>query len=529
MSLLEGVLAEILLHVRSTMNVARSINQFPNNILCLIFQYALDPLYDEDSPWPNRRSPLPSRKMLRNITHVCHRWREVAVSTSSLWTILCTRDYVPYDTVLQRSKDSLLKVHVHEGDAEMLKIFASDAATARIEELRLNYVSMDLSEPHPTSYVQFSAPNLRVAWLDDVEMTADGEGVVGPLLFQGNTPCLTSLTLDGVEFLPSNQFENLTHLSIVGLLSSSRATLSDVTAFLSGCSRLEELVVELLDVYVPPDSTNLHAPSLQNLRRMAIGSAETAGTLLASWLIAHANRSEGVTARIFDQDTFPLRSEFSSIYGPSFDGLHTLDVRALHKPECEPTLVVIACNALSVLRVECSKSNHSWLETDDQGSLLWCNWPLMLVRELHIRESEVVREHAGLGSLLSRLVSLTSLVVRVGYASKAEKSNVLRMLAGSQLLCADLTTLRVISEDVSVVDDIIALATIRAECKHPLRAVVLESTQQAVDEHALANLEALDACVDSLQVVPPSVGPDVEEKWPALCTGGAEIFWPALY
>ncbi|GBE90050.1 hypothetical protein BKA93DRAFT_881238 [Sparassis latifolia] len=503
MSLLERVMAEALLHVRSTMNAARPISRFPNEILGLIFQYASDLPDEKDNVSPDPKSPFLSRKVLWSITHVCQRWRDAAISTSSLWTIICNHDYVPYTTVLQRSKPALLKVHIHKGDPEMSKTILSNTPYPRIQELYLS--DTDLDNYCPTNYAHFFA--LRVLSLVEVRMTAEG---ARSLLSHGGARCLTVLSLNGVRV-------------------DASITLSDLTTFISGCPRLEELMLEDLSLEPPPRNTTLHVPSLQHLRRIAVGEPWEEGAFLASWLIAHADRSGGVAARIYNQDTFPLRSEFSSIYPTSFDGLQTLDVRALHRPECHPALVVTACSALSALRVECSKSHSGWGKTEDGGPFLWRDWPLTHVQELHIRDSEDVREHTGLVSLLPWLVSLTSLVV---HAFEAEKPSVLRILAtppdlslGTWLPCPELATLHVIAEDASVVDDIVALATMRAEHGRPLHTIFLRFPQPAADERALANLIARNACVQSVQV---SGLPDVEVKWPALCTGGAEIFWPAL-
>ncbi|GBE90077.1 hypothetical protein SCP_1800990 [Sparassis crispa] len=474
------------------MNAVCRINQFPIEILGLIFHFALDPLEEEYEIWPVSESSMLSTTELVNITLVCHLWHDIAIGTPSLWTTFSKFNHVPYTTALQRSRNALLKVQIdYDAAKTFYDMFISDTTIRRIQELHV-YL-LDISEYPRARCFCFPTPNLERLSLLEVESPKDD---TRPLLFHGDTPRLTSLLLDTVGFLPSNRFEVLTQLSIRSLYSSPETpiTLLDVTAFLSGCPRLEELMIDEFAVGMQSRNATLHVPSLAYLRRMTIDSQE-AGMALASWLMTHAHRSEGVAVRILDQHSFPLQSDFSSTYGTSFKGLHTLDVRMGYQYEWN--LIATAFNDVSGIRVERPYSH--------ERPFLLRDWPLAHVRELHIRGSEDVREGTGFETLLSPLVSLTSLVVHLDYPCKKGKPSVLHVLAtpcNSQLLCPNLATMRIIAEHASVVegiaeggasavDDIIALAMIRAEYKHSLHAIVLEFAWR--HEDMLMRLKALDA------------------------------------
>ncbi|RDX52482.1 hypothetical protein OH76DRAFT_1480597 [Lentinus brumalis] len=82
LQLLLEYLLGVLLAVRGRMNQLSSIDRFPPEVLAAIFDFVRLPKWHEDT---DRELP-PDHRSLVAITHVCRRWRTVALDCSSLWT-----------------------------------------------------------------------------------------------------------------------------------------------------------------------------------------------------------------------------------------------------------------------------------------------------------------------------------------------------------------------------------------------------------------------------------------------------------
>ncbi|TFK80716.1 hypothetical protein K466DRAFT_605101 [Polyporus arcularius HHB13444] len=92
--LLDEYLLGVLLAVRGRMNQLSSIDRFPPEVLAAIFDFVRLPKWHEDT---DRELP-PDHRSLIAITHVCRRWRTVALDCSSLWTgiVACSSSAQPF-------------------------------------------------------------------------------------------------------------------------------------------------------------------------------------------------------------------------------------------------------------------------------------------------------------------------------------------------------------------------------------------------------------------------------------------------
>ena len=101
MDTLEQDASEVLALIRSFKNSFAPINRIPPEVFSLIPDYC-----DEDY----------ADQALIALTHVCHGWRDVLTSRSSLWTQLDFADVDKIQTYIQRSKSSPLYIRLEHID-----------------------------------------------------------------------------------------------------------------------------------------------------------------------------------------------------------------------------------------------------------------------------------------------------------------------------------------------------------------------------------------------------------------------------
>ena len=102
MDALERDATEVLSLIRSLKNTFAPINRIPVEVISLIPDYCHEHC---------------ANQVLIALTHVCHGWRDIFTSRSSLWTRLDSLNVDKIRTYIQRSKSSPLDVrlqHIHD-------------------------------------------------------------------------------------------------------------------------------------------------------------------------------------------------------------------------------------------------------------------------------------------------------------------------------------------------------------------------------------------------------------------------------
>ncbi|KAI0697306.1 hypothetical protein C8T65DRAFT_743229 [Cerioporus squamosus] len=271
---LEETASAILAITRSGITSYAPINVLPAEVLGIVFQHFLPSEgrgfrfngYDV----PRMADELRSRIVL---THVCRRWRHVALNMASLWTLIDEFSHDSSSAFLARSGDMPLQVYVKQ-------TLCHDAGQTlipygpRIRDLHLNIPKERRSIiPSTTSVLPFDAQKLERLCIvtearpfDESRPNIDLD--MSPVLFPGPTPRLKMLILRAMCWLPAIPYNNLTHLHIT---QGTPVSLITILGFLGRCTALEELI--LVDIYigsataVPLD----HAVSLPHLRMLVLG------------------------------------------------------------------------------------------------------------------------------------------------------------------------------------------------------------------------------------------------------------------
>jgi len=177
--------------LRSLRNTLSSISVFPAELLSLIFHFCAR----EDPPWPGRQ-----RYYWFAVTHVCQRWRQVALNDSSLWARLT--GYSPsvkwISEVLVRARHAPLNIDFYGAPRPgVLSKFPSHISHTR--ELRLR--SLFMRHPHGVQKICASeAPILEHFELDSSDVyPATFLPPGGTKLFDGWAPNLRTLILSQVS------------------------------------------------------------------------------------------------------------------------------------------------------------------------------------------------------------------------------------------------------------------------------------------------------------------------------------------
>ncbi|KAI0047541.1 hypothetical protein FA95DRAFT_1678993 [Auriscalpium vulgare] len=157
----ERVIAAVLQDVRTHLNDVRPVARLPPEILSHIFR-----IYSRIAPpfYVRRFEPSPRLEWIR-VTHVCRRWRHVALAHTSLWTrvpLSLGTDWA--HTFLHRSKPSSLHFGVPFGPSEP---WSSHAVTIiqqnihRTKSLCLNWGNVESSESSLLRKLENPAPILE--------------------------------------------------------------------------------------------------------------------------------------------------------------------------------------------------------------------------------------------------------------------------------------------------------------------------------------------------------------------------------
>ncbi|KAI9062270.1 hypothetical protein FKP32DRAFT_1574310, partial [Trametes sanguinea] len=250
----------ILLLLRGRINCLAAVNRVPAEVLLNVFELVIYSdiiiceaplLYSkvkrdavslslrvEESP-----PRLVSTGSLLKLTHVCKRWRDVALSAPTLWTRIDNEQPEQLEAFLKRSRSVPLSLNLSNKHGDTIP------ATIREHGHRIRRLDITMRvdcRPLPLlPLLDFEAPLLRCLTIRQDQQTALAEHQ-HPLLFQDKVPNLQALALKCTSWLPANRFPRLTHLYLSFELIPSDG-LQHLSTLLRNTPVLENLHVNGLD------------------------------------------------------------------------------------------------------------------------------------------------------------------------------------------------------------------------------------------------------------------------------------------
>ncbi|KAF5316343.1 hypothetical protein D9619_006540 [Psilocybe cf. subviscida] len=223
-------------------------------------------------PTHDTQAALHALRAWNVVTHVCNRWRQIALDASTLWTNPPIRSRLWTMEMLKRSKTAGLALDLasdtsssnrtvisHIKHIKTLK-FQYDSAEA------LNFLFMGLSDEAP----HLENLSIIVNVCHGSAFLLRGREVVRfllqPLTFRG-TKALRRLTLSGVDVRwDSALFHGLSHLSLRNLSAECKPTWRQLMDMLELMPELQALVLDsAFPLETPSSSFPLHLPNLKEL------------------------------------------------------------------------------------------------------------------------------------------------------------------------------------------------------------------------------------------------------------------------
>jgi hypothetical protein len=259
---------QVLPKLRSLESNLQPINRLPKDAFILIPRF----FTNEEHDW----NAFPMNKPLITMTHVCRSWRNVLLSTPSLWTQLdfATRDSKQAIGFLRRSGDLLLDVSEYLQDDHNVEPFLSTTLRNihRLQRLDLNSCLQNLERV----LTQFTrpAPELKHLQIANDPNITDRDMKLPRTIFGGRLPKLTSLSL--MHFRTNLRDLNLPSLTQFDFTTGTKISVRDLTSFFERCPSLELIKLYLsYESQLPttPPQKRILLPALKELRLDQTASA----------------------------------------------------------------------------------------------------------------------------------------------------------------------------------------------------------------------------------------------------------------
>jgi len=225
-------------------------------------------------------SYFPMNTPLITMTHVCRSWRNVLLSTPSLWTQIdfsMSSNSQQAEGFLRRSGNQLLDIHQYLEDDDHVEPFLS---TTFHNVFRLQRLSITSSLPYLKRLLEnFLAPGPELEYLEianDANVTE--EDIKLPKIFGGRLPKLTSLSLYSLRTnLRDFNFPSLTRFTFE---TGTKISVQDLTSFFARCPLLEFIQISLSYTPQPPTAPPRRRVCLFALQELRFDqTASTTGLL----------------------------------------------------------------------------------------------------------------------------------------------------------------------------------------------------------------------------------------------------------
>ena len=258
----------VLPKLRSLESILQPINRLPKDVFILIPRFLTDKRGEYNH--------FPMNKPLITMTHVCRSWRNVLLSTPSLWTQLdfSTSESNQAIGFLDRSSKQPLDIYQLFEIEDHVEPFLSTTLRNLHRLQRLEIVSfLDYLERLLAQFTR-SAPELKHLGVANDPNTTDRDMELPSTIFGGRLPKLTSLSLVWIHTnLRHFNLPSLTHLNFV---TGTKISIRDLTSFFERSPSLKSIRLCLdytSHLPIPPPRKRVRLAVLEELRLDQTASA----------------------------------------------------------------------------------------------------------------------------------------------------------------------------------------------------------------------------------------------------------------
>lgn len=260
-------LLAVLCKLHYAANTIAPPNTLPPEILLTVFSY-LCPGAHRD--WD--AEPMPPYASLLAVTRVCHRWREIAVSATELWTRIILTGPQSIDRGIFVAQPCVRRSGVQPLDFYCATRFSKLVKAEELIPDRLRLRGVVYGGADRFSKDELSKFLLPATYLERLEIRAN-ESFSLPVLASDTAPHLRELTISKCTLWPNNRFGSLISL----VLLSQKDIDANIYSLLDTlrCSpHLEEFIVERenrtrTQPQEPPEQYTLPIP-LHSLKRLHV-------------------------------------------------------------------------------------------------------------------------------------------------------------------------------------------------------------------------------------------------------------------
>ena len=208
------------------------------------------------------------------MTQVCRSWRNVLLSTPTLWTQIDFSKSVnsrQAEGFLRRSGNKLLDVYQFFEDEDHVEPFLSTTLRNihRLRSLKITSFLWHL-ERVLTQFAR-SAPELKHLTISNDPNITDRDMKLHSTIFEGRLPKLTTLTLHNIRTnLRDFNFPSLTRFTFD---TGTKTSVRDLTSFFERCPLLEFIQIDLDYMSPPPTAPPRRRAHLAALRELRLNQA----------------------------------------------------------------------------------------------------------------------------------------------------------------------------------------------------------------------------------------------------------------
>ena len=288
------------------LNSATQINSLPPELLGYIFStYVTQEL--RYGPAVFRTFQIPSARDATRLTEVCKHWRDVALSTPTLWAgVKCdAMKRTHYEQYIRLSRSAALTVQMY-GDAESTAELFRDQPS-RIRHLLMIDVRDNWTRRRdPRDLLAVVAPDLLSCTLDLRYWPRGVCPEVSFSLFSGQAKDLRELVIHSAKIIPLDAFPSLTHLMLHNIQGTP--SLPHILSLLRRAPKLQEVCIHSNReiAQLPSPAQPPHTVTLRHLSRLSLLIQSS------SWLISYIDVPPSCLVRL-DNITLGALSELSQL------------------------------------------------------------------------------------------------------------------------------------------------------------------------------------------------------------------------